>query len=229
MKKRLFAALTIVLLLLLPVITLAAEKIVFSTSEWEPYVIMENGKVTGFNAETIMELCKRLGFEAEIKVFPFKRALMSVKQGESDAIFSVRQNKERAEYLYYPSEAINIERTVIIAKKGSNIKINALDNLKGKEVGVVGGYAYDAKFDNYQGMKKIEYYDDKQLVTMLTLRINLAAGADEGSIKHLCKLVGLEIEVVYVLNEEPSYIAFSKAIGEKGKRLSDKFSDALRN
>jgi len=149
MKKRLFAALTVLILLLLPIITLAGEKIVFSTSEWEPYIMLESGKISGFNVDIIHELCKRLGFEADIKVFPFKRALMSVKQGESDAIFSVRQNKERAEYLYYPSESINIERTVIIARKGSGIKINGLDDLKGKEIGIVGGYAYDPSFFVY--------------------------------------------------------------------------------
>jgi hypothetical protein len=33
--------------------------------------------------------------------------------------------------------------------------------------------------------------------------------------------------VVYVLSEKPSYVAFSKATDEKGKVLSEKFSEAL--
>jgi len=56
----------------------------------------------------------------------------------------------------------------------------------------------------------------------------LAAGADEGSVRYLCKKASLETEVVYVFSEAPSYIAFSKKLGEKGKALADKFSEALK-
>jgi polar amino acid transport system substrate-binding protein len=122
-----------------------------------------------------------------------------------------------------------IEKTVILAPKGSGMKINSLDDLKGKVVGAVRGYAYDPKFDNEKGIEKAECNDDAELVKIFAKgRVSLAAGADEGSMKYLCKKAGFEAEVVYVLNEMPSYIAFSKAKGERGKALNEKFSQALR-
>jgi len=97
-------------------------------------------------------------------------------------------------------------------------------------VGVVRGYVYDSEFDNYQGLKRRDFSkDDKQLIKKFANnRIPLAASPDEGTVKYLCRQAGVEAEVVYVLNEILSYIGFSKTLGEKGKILAEKFSQALR-
>ena len=188
----------------------------------------ENGQPSGLDIDIVRELCNRLGVEAEIGSTG-KRALKSMEKGEADAIFAPRNTKERAAFLYYPSEPLTIERPVILAPKGSGMKINSLDDLKGKVVGVVRGYAHDSNFDNEKGIEKVEGNDDAELVKIFSKgRVSLIAGADEGSMKYLCKKAGFEAETVYVLNETPTYIAFSKAKGEKGKALTEKFSQALR-
>lgn len=221
------AALLIVIVLSLPVIA-SADKLVFVTSAQPPYVMSENGQPAGLDIDIIRELCRRLGVEAEIQVLPWKRALYHTEKGEADAIFAPRHTEERAKFLYYPSEPFILERTVILAPKGSGIKINSIDDLKGKVVGVVRGYSYDPKFDTEKGIEKVECNDDEELVKIFAKgRISLAAGSDEGTMKYLCKKAGFEAETVYVLNDAPTYIAFSKAKGEKGKALTEKFSQAL--
>ena len=227
MKKSVAVLLTFIFLSLSG--SASAEKVVFVTSEWPPYIMSEKGQAAGLDAEIIRELCNRLGVEAEIQILPFKRAMSYVEKGEADAIFSVRQNDDRKKFLYYPSESVMIEKTVILVPKGSGMKINSLDDLKGKAVGVVRGYAYDPKFDNEKGIEKAECNDDAELVKIFAKgRVSLAAGADEGSMRYVCKQAGFEAETVYVLNETPSYIAFSKAKGERGKALNEKFDQALR-
>jgi polar amino acid transport system substrate-binding protein len=226
--KKMFATVILAALLFLPGIALA-EKVLFVSTDWPPYVMSENGKPSGIDTEIVLELCKRLGIEADIQVLPWKRALKNVEKGEADAIFAVRHNEERAAFLYYPSEPLNIEKTVIIAGKGSGIKVTGLDDLKGKSVGTVRGYTYDPKFDTHKEIEKIDCNDDAELVKVFTKgRVPLAASCDEITLKYLCKKAGVETETVYVLNETPSYIGFSKAKGEKGKSLCDKFSEALR-
>ncbi len=207
-----------------------AEKIIFATSEWPPYLIAKNGQATGIHTEIIFELCKRLKIALEIQVLPWKRALMYAEKGKVDAVFSARHTEEREKFLYYSAEPIQIERTVILTLKGSNLKVTEVDDLKGKVLGVVRGYAYGPKFDNYQGIGKEVCDDDEQLIRLLAKkRISLAVGADEDSLKYVCKKLGVEAQVVYALNEIPSYIAFSKkAMGEKGKTLAEKFSEVLR-
>lgn len=206
-----------------------AEKVVFVTSDQPPYVMSEKGQPSGLDIDIVRELCSRLGIEAEIRVLPWKRALKSVEKGEGDAIFAPRQTEERSAFLYFPSESLIMERTVILAPKGNGIKVDHFDDLKNKTVGVVRGYVYDPKFDNEKGIEKVECNDDAELVKIFAKgRISLIAGSDEGSLRYVCKQTGFEAETVYVLNETPTYIAFSKAKGDRGKALSEKFSQALR-
>ncbi len=227
MKKSVAVLLTFIFLSLSG--SASGEKIVFVTSDQPPYVMSEKGQPSGLDIDIVQELCSRLGVEAEIRVLPWKRALKNAEKGEADAIFAPRNTEERAAFLYYPSEPLIIERTVILAPKGSGIKINSLDDLKGKVVGVVRGYAHDPKFDNEKGIEKAECNDDTELVKIFSNgRVSLIAGSDEGSLRYVCKQSGFEAETVYVLNEAPTYIAFSKAKGEKGKALTEKFSQALR-
>lgn len=226
--KKMFMTVILAALLLLPSMAFA-EKIVFVSTDWPPYVMSENGKTTGIDTEIVLELCKRLGVEAEIQILPWKRALKTVEKGEADAIFAPRHNEERAAFLYYPSEPLNIEKTVILARKGSGIEVAGPDDLKGKAVGTVRGYTYDPKFDTYKDIEKIECNDDAELVKIFSKgRVPLAASCDEATLRYLCKKAGFDAETVYVMNETPSYIAFSKAKGEKSKSLCDRFSEALR-
>jgi len=225
--KKLIVTLAFFALIFLPTMV-QAEKIVFATATQSPYVMSENGQLTGMDIDIIREVCKRLGFEPEIQLLPWTRALDYVEKGKVGAIFTPRRTEEREKFMYYSSEPLHIERTVIMTRKGSGIKVNKIDDLKGKNIGVVRAYTYGAEFDKYQEVKKIECDDDNQLVTILAKkRIELAAG-DEGTMKYLCKQAGLETEVVYVFSEDPSYVAFSKKLGEKGKALADKFSEALK-
>lgn len=229
MKKLVAVLLAVVLLPALPA-AVTAEKLVFVTSAQEPYIIFENGKLSGSDVDIVREVCSRLGFEPEIQILPWKRALANVEEGKADAVFTPRHTEERAKFMYYTSEPLRIEKTVIVAKKGSGIKINGLDDLKGKVVGVVRGYTYDPVFDSYQGLERTDFSkDDRQLVEKFAnSRIPLAAATDEGSVKYLCRQAGTEAETVYVLNQTPSYIGFARTLGDKGKTLSEKFSQALR-
>jgi polar amino acid transport system substrate-binding protein len=218
-----------VVMIFLPTIALA-ETLVIATSLWPPYVVEEKGKLTGIDVEVVRELCRRLAIKSDIRVYPWKRALRYMEKGEADALFAPRRTPEREKFMYYPSEPIHMEKTVLIVPKGSGITITKLDDLKNRIVGVVRGYSYDPEFDKYPHMEKSVCDDDEQLVKMFVhKRISIIAGADEGSLRYLCKKAGVEVEVAYVFSAIPSYIAFSKkATGERGKILAEKFGEALR-
>ncbi|CAN2043640.1 hypothetical protein GMMP1_1160030 [Candidatus Magnetomoraceae bacterium gMMP-1] len=137
--KKLFITLIMITLIFWSSANVLAGKLVFAISIWPPYTMSENGQVSGLDIEIVRKLCNHLGLEAEFQLLPWKRALNYVKNGKTDAILAPRYTKERAEFLYYTSESINIEKTVLISLKGSGIKITGLDDLKGKIVGVVKG------------------------------------------------------------------------------------------
>jgi len=228
--KKLIATLSLMAgLLALPAGALA-EKLVFIASEWPPYAMQEKGQPTGMQVEVVLSLGKRLGFDIEIQILPWKRALMRVEKGEADAVFTPFRTEEREKYMYFTAEPLIIQKLAIVAKKGSGIKAAKIDDLKGKAVGVVRGYVYGSEFDNYQGFKRKDpSKDDRQLIKkFVNNRVPLIMSSDEGVTRYLCKQAGVEIETVYVLNETPGYIGFSKTLGEKGKTLAEKFSQALR-
>jgi len=229
MKKKLVITLIAAVFIIAPINALA-EMLSFVTTEWEPYVIKKDNEVTGTDAEIVREICRRIGVEPKIEELPWKRALKYVEEGKADAIFTPKYTKERAEFLYYPSESLNMEKLIIGALKGSGIKLNKMEDMKNQTVGVVRGYVYCPEFDNYQEIKREICDDDNQLLRILShKRIPLAAFTDEGNMKFISKKSGIEVETVYVLSETPSYVAFSKkALGEKGKETSEKFSQILR-
>ncbi|OQX28223.1 MAG: hypothetical protein BWK80_01220 [Desulfobacteraceae bacterium IS3] len=226
--KKLSVISALFVLIFLPV-GASAENLVFATSVWPPYVISENGKASGIDTEIVLEICRRLKIDPEIQVLPWNRALKHIGDGKADAGFTARRTAERENIFYYASEILHLERTSIFTLKGSNIKAGKLDDLKGKSIGVVRGYSYGPEFDNHKEIKKIDCDTDEDLLRMLDRkRIELIVGSDEESIKYLSKKVGVEIEMIYIFDAIPSYIIFSKTLGERGKTLADKFSEALR-
>ncbi|WP_276571904.1 substrate-binding periplasmic protein [Desulfonema magnum] len=196
-----------------------------------PLVYKDKDKLKGMDLDVIVEFCKQNGIRHEFKAFPWKRALMNIKEGEADGIFTLFRTKEREEFLYYPSVPINTVKTVIWARKESGIKIRELNDLKSHSLGVIAGYKYGSQFDNLKELKKTFCDTKEQLIKMLNKqRFDLAADS-EACFKFMCKKIGLEqskFEIVYVLTQNPVYFAFSKSLGERGAVLAEKFSQFMK-
>ncbi|MDM8551598.1 transporter substrate-binding domain-containing protein [Desulfobacterales bacterium HSG2] len=206
-----------------------AEELVVAYSEWPPYSFTKDQKATGIIIDSMNEVCKRLNIAPEFQSLPWKRCLKYMREGKVDALLSPIFTKERTEFMYYPSEPVNIEKTVFLTWKGSGMKVNGLDDLKGKLIGVVRGYSYGPEFDNCPGLKKFDCNDDEQLIKILAKkRVGIAVG-EEGALRFIAKQTGVPVEVIYVLNETPGYIGISKkALGPKGKSVAEKFAKTLR-
>lgn len=215
-------------LLLFP-LTASAEKVIFVTEDYPPYVYEENGRATGFDSDTIREVCKRLGIEPKFRFLPWKRALSQVKRGTAHAIYSLMRTDERSEFLYYPSEILCVDKNVIFGRKGSGIKVLCLDDLKEITLGVVVEYSYGPTFDEFKGLTKEYCRNTEILLRKLNAKRMSVAIANEYVAKHLLKKMELKnrFEVLFKVSEDPMYVAFSKALGQKGKDLSEKFSQVL--
>lgn len=226
--KKSFILLNLAMMFMLP-LTACGETISFTTTEFPPYVIVEDGNISGLEVEIVSELCRRLGMEPDIKVLPWARALQYVKGGTADGVLMPAYTEERAEYLYYTSESPVRERIAIMAKKGSGIKASALDDLNGMTVGVVIEYSYGKAFDSFDGLKKDSSTDNKMLLKKLAGNRHPLVAYDEIVMKYLARETGLcEVETVLVLDENPQFIGFSKALGKKSADFAEKFSSAIR-
>ncbi len=208
-----------------------AEKLVFVTTEFPPSVIVTNNEVSGTDVDIVRAICAQLGIEPEIKVVPWARALYLVKEADADVIFSPKKTPERSEFLYFTTEPINTERSIMIVRKNQVFDIRSLADLHGKSIGMVRGFSYGADFDTAQDLKKIECTDDTQLLELFDKGRFDAVIINEKKFNTISQTLALadHFETRYVVSEEFSYIGFSKtSLGQQGEALAKKFSRMLR-
>ena len=138
-----------VALVLLTVVAHAQPPVmVISCDQWEPYQTVDNnGVVSGFSTQIVRQVLEQLNVPIKsLRVYPWKRAMNTIKEGRSHALFSANFTRERTEFARYPEEPLVISSWVLWVKKGSGNTFDAMEDLKGKTVGVVRGYSYTREF-----------------------------------------------------------------------------------
>ncbi len=186
-----------------------ADEINIVTEEYPPYEYIENGQWVGLNVDIVREVCKRVGDTLVFESYPWKRCIKMMQEGTAEGIMSLIKTPERAKFISFPAFNLSNEKNVIFSHKGSGIKINSLDDLKGKFLGVQKKYSYGERFDNYQGLDK-EYCDSLEnlLKKYEKGRMELIIG-NEAVIMYMNKQMGLKpVEVVYAVSEDSLNIGF---------------------
>ena len=81
-----------------------------------------------------------------------------------------------------------------------------------------------------KGLTKEYCRNTETLLRKLNARRMSVAIANEYVAKNLLKKMESKnrFEVLFKVSEDPMYVAFSKALGQKGKDLSEKFSQVLK-
>jgi len=228
MKKLFYAIVFLSFIVLLPG-NAKAQKLTLVYESYPPYVYSEGGKLMGTDVDIIREACKRIGCNPEFLDRPWKRAVEEVKAGQADGIFSLFKTDERTAFLYFPSESLSFEKNIIIAKKGKGIKAGKIDDLKGKSIGVVVDYSYGDAFDGYKNIKREVCKSNEELLKKLDGERMDVAIINELVFNNLVKKMGMKgkMEIIYQQSDDPLFIAFSMAKGEKAKKLAADFSRVL--
>lgn len=228
MKHWLFLFMTCAFLLPLPVL---AEQVVFLTDDYPPYDYLQDGKVVGIGADLVRMVCAELDITPDIRMQTWQTAMRSVTEGHADAIFYLYKTPQREKILFFPDEPLALPKSVIWSRKDNATRITALSDLKNRVVGLIDGYTYSPEFDSNTEIIKKPFKDVRALVNQLhSGRIEFAAAA-EMPFLYLSKQekLGDTFQVAMVITHSPVYVAFSKAKGEKGAVLAEKFANVLRS
>ncbi len=119
---------------------------------WPPYQMVEDNGIGGFSTRIVQAVFDKMGIRTlKIKPYPWKRAVVMIKNGSADALFSANHTEERALFAHYPEEMIVQSPWVMWVRGDSGLKYDALDDLRGKRVGVVRGYSYTPEFLDFVG------------------------------------------------------------------------------
>lgn len=191
----------------------AAETVVLTSTEWEPYV-GEKLAGNGFVGEIVKESFKRSGYDVKFQFYPWARTVQMSDNGDADGYFPEYYAKERESAAIF-SEPFGTSPVGFFKKKGAKISYQKLEDLKSYKIGVVRDYQNEEKFDAAAYLKKEEATDDATNIRKLFAdRIDLFV-ADKFVGLHVVKTAapGKQGELEFVdppLIEQKLFVCISK-------------------
>lgn len=191
---------------------LAAELTIL-TENLPPLNYVDNGALVGPSVEIVQEIQRRVRSDEPIQVYPWARAYKMALEDENVILFGMTYTKVREDKFKWVGP-LATKRDILVAKKGSGIKIKDLEDAK--KVKRIGTLRDDTRGRLLQrhGFTNLEPVSDEQLnAKKLALgRIELWAYKIPG-LRTVCDLAEVDytaFEEVYHLREIDLMIAFSK-------------------
>ena len=198
------------------------------TENLPPLNYIENSVLIGPSVEIVKEIQRRVGSNEPIQVYPWARAYKMALEEENVVLFGTTHSKVR-DTIFKWVGPLATKRDILVAKKGSGIKINSLEDAKNvKRIGTLRDDTRERLLKSL-GFTNLEPVSDEQLnAQKLVLgRLDLWAYKIPG-LRTVCDLAGVdhnELEEVYHLRKINVSIAFSKktsdSIVEKWRKAFD--------
>ncbi|WP_158228920.1 substrate-binding periplasmic protein [Chitinimonas sp. BJB300] len=189
MFKRLLCHLVFMIFLLVNVAfsqkVQAEELLQFVTTEYPPYTTtnMPNG---GVITAIATEAFKRSGYNINVTILPWARALREGTEGRVDGIVAIWHSKEREQWFIY-SNPIAPNQIGFYKRVDSSISYKKLSDLKPYTIGTVRGYANPPAFDEAK-LNVVDAVDDETNLRKLgAKRLDLVL-IDKGVAQYLIDL-----------------------------------------
>lgn len=198
---------------LLSVQVALSQELTILTENMPPLNYVENGVLVGPSVEIVREIQRRVGSHEPIQVYPWARAYKMSLEQENVVLFGMTHTEGRHDQFKWIGP-LATKRDILVAKKGSGITINSLEDAKKvKSIGTLRDDTRERLLESL-GFTNLEPVSDEQLnAKKLVLgRIDLWTYKIPG-LRTICELAGVDynqVEEVYHLREITLDIAFSK-------------------
>lgn len=211
--------------------SLLSAELTILTENMPPLNYLDNGTLVGPSVEIVKEIQKRVGSQEQIQVYPWARAYKMALEEENVILFGMTYTDVRKDKFKWVGP-LATKRDILVAKKGSGIKIKDLEDAK--KVESIGTLLDDTRerLLERNGFSNLEPVSDEQLnAKKLALgRIDLWAYKIPG-LRTICDLAGVdytEFEEVYHLRKIDLMIAFSKKTSDSiVQKWRDAFNEML--
>lgn len=202
------------------------------TLQYPPYEYEEDGQIKGIAVDIVKEGFERMGYNTNIQLLPWSRALEMVQNGEADGIFTAYKTPEREAFSDYSNEILMPQIVSLFVNADSEIMFDGdLSQLSNYKIGIVRGVSYGEKFDALVKEKKltIEEADtgEANMDKLMNKRFDILISNKYGALAILKQKGKLEAvkELEPQVQNVPSYIAFSKA--RNLSKMRDEFDIVL--
>lgn len=204
-----------------------------AVGNWPPFM-GENLPGKGIHLDKITKTFEKAGYNVKYEFMPPTRSMIVTKTSDKwDATAGWLKTLER-EHDFYLSNPVTIVQDIILYK--NNLKIDSIEDLKYKTIGIARGYSYGSIFDK---LIKDKYFNteisnnDENLINKIVLSRVDAIIIDKDVFKYITKTKFSPDEIAKLktskikLESRNIYLLFKKS--EKGNMLLTIFNKNLNN
>ncbi len=204
--------------------------------KWCPFNCDDQPDHRGVLVERAASALAEEGFSLEYFEMPWSRAIISVRDGQFDAI--VGTGRSETPDFYFPPEPLAYARHSFFTLPSVNWRYSGVKSLARIRLGVIQDYSYGGLYEDYiEGSQS----DESRIITlrgnqvlprlvdMLRLGRIDALVAEESVLNYHFALRGKENPLRYagLANEEALYVAFSPAL-DNGAELAESLERGMK-
>ncbi len=207
-----------------------AKKLEIVADYWPPFTTDQKGQRMA--ADLVETALSNAGITHETQLLPWQDVMSGVKSGKYDAIIGAWKNKERESYLMY-SRAYLENRIKLVGRIDNKIEFKTLEQLTGKKVGIVDGYAYGPEISDNKSIIKIKGASLADNIKSLNAKKIDYLLADSIVAQAMKEFLPKDIRKNLIIYEKavlikPLYFALRKNYPQ-GKVILEKFNQAISN
>lgn len=201
----------------------------FSTT-FEPFVIDQDGSVSGIDVDVVTEAGRSIGVDVTFALMPWSRLESALQDGKVDCVAAYFRTPEREEYMHFTGVPLHITAYSFFVNVGDKPAYTSIQEVNGWTIGVNRGFKTTTEFEQAVAEKRItlvELNSTKQGFDMLRLKRLDAVLTNQHVGLYLTKLYhpGAFEALKPSLRATPAYLVFSKK--EKLKQLVGRFNESL--
>lgn len=202
------------------------KRIIIGACEWEPYT-GGNMPGKGLLSQISIEALKQAGYESEVIIYPWARAVEEAKNGNVHALLGAGYTKERALYFVYPDAIWNTHAGFFTSGENSlNRKFSTIENLAPATVGVLNGSNYIEILEKVQGIKvekaaRVEFNIKKVAYRRIDYLIEDKTAVEYFIKKEVPELKGKVVFLNPPYKNEKVFLIFSRKVPNHKKIVRD--------
>lgn len=204
------------------------ESLRLTCNDFPPHKIEHPGSNAqrGFDIDIISEAFRRTGWSLEITYMPWKRALEFAARDEFDGLCSCSRTPDREAALLFSDEMFAVSVGLFAFEPGALDGVAGIADLKGRRVGVVGGYNLEGELDAAGAKVSAVSTDQRALEMLLHGNVDVLY-AYELPTRHFMRTRTLIKKIEYQeMRTNPYYLCLSRK-SEKNEQAMADFNRAL--
>jgi polar amino acid transport system substrate-binding protein len=233
--RRKIAIVTVLIILVFIFFSVSQPKeITIVTFNYPPYMVNENGSMSGMFVEIVEEVFRRLKQPINIRFHPGLRSFTMMENNEVDGLFSVKKNLDREKTMQFPHEPLLKQDYVFFKLIDSNFDFNGdITSLQNVRIGVVNKMSYGPIFDKafQEGVfRNIDTSPEMNVIfqKLIAKRMDVVIFSKDVGLS-LIRKYGFQDQIIICgpsVETVETYIVFRHT--PEGKHLSDSF-DRIMN